>query len=112
MLAGYSPFVGENYGDMMKISQSILKGEFEYPDHFPAEEDCHARDLINQMLKMETERLGCLHKGMKDVQGHAFFKPLLDDCDSMAWQRLAQKELLAPWVPEIANAEDLSNFEA
>ena len=112
MLAGYSPFVGENYGDMMKISHSILKGEFEYPDHFPAEEDCHARDLIDRMLKTETERFGCLHKGMKDVQGHAFFKPLLDACDSTAWQRLAQKELVAPWVPEIANSEDMSNFEA
>ena len=112
MLAGFSPFVGENYGDMMKISQSILKGDFTYPDHFPIEEDCHARDLIDRLLKTETERLGCLHKGMKDVQAHAFFKSLLQDCDSGAWKRLAQKKLQAPWVPEIANAEDMSNFEA
>ena len=111
MLAGYSPFVGDNYGDMMKISQSILKGEFTFPETFPDEEDSHARDLVTRLLKPETERLGCLHHGMQDVREHIFFRPLLGACESKDWARLDRKELVAPWIPTISHAEDMSNFE-
>ena len=111
MLAGFSPFVGNNYGDMMKISQSILKGEFEFPDGFPTDEDSHARDLVTRLLTAETERLGCLHQGMRDVREHAFFEPLLGAGDAGGWARLERKEITAPWVPSISHAEDMSNFE-
>ena len=111
MLAGYSPFVGDNYGDMMKISQSILKGEFTFPETFPDEQDSNARDLITRLLKPETERLGCLHRGMQDVREHVFFRPLLGACESKDWARLDRKELVAPWIPTISHAEDMSNFE-
>ena len=93
------------------LSQSILKGEFTFPETFPDEEDSHARDLVTRLLKPETERLGCLHHGMQDVREHIFFRPLLGACESKDWARLDRKELVAPWIPTISHAEDMSNFE-
>ena len=50
------------------------------------------------------KRLGVVKGGAKMIKKHAWFK-------DMDWNALVEKKLTAPFVPDIKNDEDTSNFE-
>ena len=52
----------------------------------------------------EFNNLGCLAGGYRDVKNHAFFQ-------EVNFNKLAKKQIKAPWVPQIDDPLDISNFE-
>lgn len=73
---------------------------------FPPSMDGDARDLIRRLIiRNPTSRLGNLSNGISDIQNHQFFQ-------SIDWRMLRNKEIKAPWLPEIkeGSAVDDSKF--
>ena len=96
--ARYPPFYDENpFG----IYQLILAGKIEFPRFV----ETHARDLVRKLLTADrVKRLGNQKGGGEDVKKHKWFRGL-------AFDKLYNRELAAPMVPEISGAEDTSQFE-
>lgn len=64
-----------------------------------------AQDLIKKLLvRNQATRLGNLSRGHLDIQEHAWFQ-------SINFATLTNKEMKAPWVPEVQDPFDVSNFE-
>ena len=71
------------------------------PQHFPKS----AKEVVAKLLCFNPAgRLGCLKSGPKDVLHHDFFK-------AIDWRRLEAKELPVPYVPQISDPLDTSNFD-
>ena len=71
------------------------------PQHFPKS----AKEVVAKLLCFNPAgRLGCLKNGPKDVLHHDFFK-------AIDWRRLEAKELRVPYVPQISDPLDTSNFD-
>jgi serine/threonine protein kinase len=97
-LAGEPPFNGDTPIGTYRL---IVAGNFE----FPADFNDAARDLISKFLAADPEkRFGCLEGGAKDVLEHPFFA-------EMAFAKLVAKQLPPPYVPDVDDDEDISNFE-
>jgi hypothetical protein len=63
-----------------------------------------AKDLIEKILVLDPkERLGCHGRGDLDLREHPWFL-------SVDFGKLYKKEIVAPWVPEVRNPFDSSNF--
>ena len=98
MVTGLPPFYDE---DQVVLFRNICNVKYAFPRHLSKE----CRDLIKRLLtKNPARRLGNLKGGAQDVKEHPWFK----DFD---WVKLARRELKAPYVPRIDNADDVSNFE-
>ena len=102
MLVGQPPFTDDH--DPMQIYQKVLKGNVPEPKgQKPLSKD--ARSLVDGLLKRApAERLGCMKLGSEEVKRHAFFSKL-------NWHRLEKRLIQAPFIPEIASATDVNNFE-
>jgi serine/threonine protein kinase len=88
MLAGIDPFSDD---DPMLIYQKILKGKVKFPRSF----DKNAKSLVKHLLQADlSKRYGNLKNGVNDIKGHRFF-------NGMNWNKLLQKELKAPYIPEV-----------
>jgi serine/threonine protein kinase len=99
MLAGIDPFSDE---DPMAIYQKILKGKVKFPRVF----DVNAKSLVKHLLVADlTKRYGNMRGGVNDIKNHRFFTGL-------DWSRLVQKLLVMSYIPNIASANDSSNFSA
>ena len=98
MLAGYPPFYDENpFG----IYQKILGGKIDFPRHF----DNKAKDLIKKLLTHDrTKRIGCLKNGAEDIKNHKWFAKL-------SWDAVLNKEIPAPFRPQVSSADDTHNFD-
>ena len=98
MLVGIDPFSDD---EPMKTYQKILKGKI----NFPKEIDKDAKSLIKHLLVQDTtKRYGCLKNGVKDILNHRFF-------DGFDWKNFVYLSMEAPYIPQIKNDEDTSNFE-
>jgi protein kinase A len=98
MLVGIDPFSDD---EPMKTYQKILKGKI----NFPKEINKDAKSLIKHLLVQDTtKRYGCLKNGVKDILNHRFF-------DGFDWKNFVYLSMEAPYIPEIKNDEDTSNFE-
>jgi len=99
LVCRWTPF--SRAGDDMAIMNQIKKGEFVCPSYMSAE----CKDLVQSMLQVNiSERLGCLKGGLKDLKRHKWFAEI-------DWNKLANKETKAPWVPVLKSDTDLSNLE-
>lgn len=97
MLAGIDPFSDD---DPMLIYQKILKGKVKFPRSF----DKNAKSLVKHMLQADlSKRYGNLKNGVNDIKGHRFF-------NGLNWTKLLNKELKAPYIPEVKGAGDTSCF--
>lgn len=64
-----------------------------------------AQDLIKKLLvRNQATRLGNLSRGHLDIMEHAWFQ-------SINFATLSHKEMKAPWIPEVQDPFDVSNFE-
>ena len=98
MLVGIDPFSDD---EPMKTYQKILKGKI----NFPKEINKDAKSLIKHLLVQDTtKRYGCLKNGVKDILNHRFF-------DGFDWKNFVYLSMEAPYIPQIKNDEDTSNFE-
>lgn len=64
-----------------------------------------AQDLIKKLLvRNQATRIGNLSRGHLDIMEHAWFQ-------AINFATLTHKEMKAPWVPDVQDPFDVSNFE-
>jgi len=98
MLHSEPPFIAN---DMMDTYQKIRMGSYKIPAVFSSS----AKDFTRQLIcPNPAMRLGSSTRGAKDVLKHAYFK-------GIKWKELEAKEVTMPFVPEITNPLDTSNFD-
>lgn len=101
LLTGASPFTVEGERNtQQEISRRILKTSPPIPDSLGKD----VADFICKLLvKDPRKRLGGGEEDAKELKRHAFFK-------NLDWNKLARKEIPAPFKPVIKNELDVSNF--
>ena len=99
MLEGTTPFYWEGATQKDEF-EAILRCDYKCPDAFSED----AKDLIGKLLVLDpTKRLGGGGRKHLDVMGHPWF-------DSINFRRLRKMEIASPWVPEVKDSLDISNF--
>mmetsp|Transcript_18998 Transcript_18998/g.26818 ORF Transcript_18998/g.26818 Transcript_18998/m.26818 type:complete len:130 (+) Transcript_18998:2394-2783(+) len=102
MVVGQTPFYVEGT-DQINLFKSIVAGV--YPDPHPDVMSDECKDICSRLLQTDpSKRLGSLYSGPKDIFRHAWF-------DGFDFGKLRCKELDAPWVPEVKDPLDASNFD-
>lgn len=102
MMVGETPFYEEGM-DQMALFKAIVKGNYDFPNHVRMSPE--AKSLLKAMIVTDpSRRLGSLAEGSKGVYRAAWF----NDTNFIA---LREKEIKAPWTPNIKDALDGSNFE-
>ncbi|XP_050517014.1 ribosomal protein S6 kinase alpha-5-like isoform X1 [Diabrotica virgifera virgifera] len=101
LLTGGSPFTVEGEKNtQQEISKRILKSAPPIPKSVGKD----VADFISKLLvKDPRKRLGGGEEDAKELKRHPFFKCL-------DWNKLARKEIPAPFIPVIRNELDVSNF--
>lgn len=98
MSSGKPPFASE---EPMKIFEKIMNARVKYPNTFnPVLKDC----IRNLLIPDWKKRLGSTSEGSDGVKMHEWFK-VID------WQKLFEKKITAPFIPEVKSLDDTSNFE-
>ncbi|KAH7319821.1 protein kinase C [Stachybotrys elegans] len=99
MLLQQSPFRGE---DEDEIYDAILSDEPLYPIHMP-------RDSVSILQKLLTrepdQRLGSGPTDAQEVMSQPFFR-------NINWDDIYHKRVAPPFLPQIKNATDTSNFDS
>ncbi|KAL8673398.1 MAG: hypothetical protein Q9168_002188 [Polycauliona sp. 1 TL-2023] len=99
MLLQQSPFRGE---DEDEIYDAILADEPLYPIHMPRD----SVSILQKLLMREPElRLGSGPTDAQEIMSHAFFR-------NINWDEFHEKKVPPPFMPQIANATDTSNFDS
>ena len=102
MLVGFPPFEAENKGDAHATYKKILAGDYTVP---PLNLTPEASSFIGGLLTVDCiSRLGCGRMGMTEVKMHPWFSGL-------DWDVLLERRLSPPFVPELVNSLDASNFD-
>ncbi|MEW5318671.1 MAG: hypothetical protein WDW38_009876 [Sanguina aurantia] len=98
MLSGFPPFYT---GESLATYKKIMAMAYEFPPSFSS----HAKDLISKLLTPDpNSRLGCGPRGVKEIKEHTWFKGLV-------WDYVHDKAYQAPYTPNLASADDTSNFD-
>ncbi|WJX82335.1 Serine/threonine-protein kinase AtPK2/AtPK19 [Trifolium repens] len=98
MLTGKPPFCG---GNREKIQQKIVKDKIKLPGYLSSE----AHALLKGLLQKEaSKRLGCGAKGIEEIKGHKWFKPI-------NWKKLDAREIEPSFRPDVAGTHCVANFE-
>ncbi|KAK7287087.1 hypothetical protein RIF29_00119 [Crotalaria pallida] len=98
MLTGKPPFCG---GNREKIQQKIVKDRMKLPAYLSSE----AHSLLKGLLQKEAnKRLGNGAKGIEEIKGHKWFKPI-------NWKKLDAREIQPSFRPEVAGTNCVANFE-
>eukprot|EP01105_Mastigella_eilhardi_P001220 TRINITY_DN114_c0_g1_i5.p1 TRINITY_DN114_c0_g1~~TRINITY_DN114_c0_g1_i5.p1 ORF type:complete len:712 (+),score=213.94 TRINITY_DN114_c0_g1_i5:239-2374(+) len=99
MLAGYPPFAADSSSETChNISNWRQTFEFPKDKQFSPE----AKDLISRLLCDKEHRLG-YQTGVTEIKAHPFFK-------GVVWENF-RETTKPPFIPELRNSEDLSNFD-
>lgn len=99
MLSGITPFHAYRSDQM-----SLFKAIFQEKSTICETIDADARDLIERILVGKPSlRLGCLAGGVMDIKNHQWMQEI-------DFEKLVDKKINAPWVPEQKDALDSSEF--
>ena len=103
MLVGRSPFY--SYGtDQVSLFKRIVQVKYSFPPGAVVNEI--AQDLIQRLIvRRQSNRFGCLARADMDIRDHAWFSPI-------STEKLLQKQIPAPWVPQIKDPFDASHFDS
>lgn len=110
MLASYTPFFHQ---DQMKMYEYIVRGKFRFPAHFSVQ----AKSIVMGLLERKpTKRLGNIQSqvGDKFLWGAKLIKEQewWSRNPSFDWEDLYHRKMAAPIVPDIADNEDMRNFDS
>lgn len=102
MLVGRSPFYA--YGsDQVSLFKRIVQVKYGFPQGLVND---LAQDLITRLIvRRQSNRFGCLARGDMDVRDHPWFAVIDHD-------KLLNKKIPAPWVPQIKDTLDTSHFDS
>lgn len=103
MIAGHTPFYTEGM-DQIQLFRAICKGKYSFP---PAGVmSMEVEDLLQRFFILDpAKRLGSLARGINEIYAHNWYSEI-------DFAELRQKELDAPWVPNIKDPLDTANFES
>ena len=120
MLFGTNPFFDYDDPniDQRTLFKRIVKGQFQRPrkqhaiDAYNRVSD-DAKDIIKKMLVVDVrKRLGCMAGADLDIRDHPWFSIEKNPESGIDFGMLYRKEIPAPWVPELKDPFDGSNFSA
>jgi len=98
MLASFPPFFDD---EPIETYRKIIKCRIKFPRYFTQE----AKDLIKNLLRSKpVKRLGVLKGGAELIRRHPWFA-------DFSWNGLTSFTLSPPIIPQVADAQDISNFE-
>eukprot|EP01083_Nonionella_stella_P174398 604418_1 len=100
MVEGHAPFEDDPH---VNLYEKILTYEVEFPDE-PKLTLRLQHFVLGLLEKDSSERLGATH-GVSDLESHPWF-------EGLDWDKMRQQKLTPPYVPNITDREDLSNFDA
>ena len=99
MAAGTPPFYAE---DPMEVYEKILSGHVSIPSHFSR----GLGEIVKKLLKVyQSKRLGRTKGGASSVMKQKWFS-------GFDWVSLLNRELEPPFVPEVKDPLDSSNFDS
>jgi len=103
MLVGRSPFY--SYGtDQVSLFKRIVQVKYSFPPGGVVNEV--AQDLIQRLIvRRQSNRFGCLARADMDIRDHAWFGVITTE-------KLLNKQIPAPWVPQIKDPLDASHFDS
>lgn len=102
MIAGRSPFSQPGQAQMDMFKRIVLV-QYEFPRLI----SLTGQDLIKNLLVRQVhDRLGAQSRGHYDITEHAWFKEA-----GINYKNLLQHKITPPWLPEIKNPFDASNFD-
>mmetsp|Transcript_3406 Transcript_3406/g.7333 ORF Transcript_3406/g.7333 Transcript_3406/m.7333 type:complete len:470 (+) Transcript_3406:1117-2526(+) len=119
MLYGTNPFFDydDPYIDQRTLFKRIVRADFQAPRKQSAIDadsivSDDAKDLILKLLVVDVrKRLGCsTARGDLDIRNHPWFSNNEGDGDGIDFGKLYRKEITAPWVPELTDPFDGTNF--
>lgn len=100
MLVGVTPFFEKNM-QQNELFKRIVLVKYRMSTELKDDE----QDLIKKLLvRKQSARLGNLSRGHRDVKDHPWF-------NEMDFKKLLRKEVDGPWIPEINDPFDASNFD-
>lgn len=104
MIVGQNPFYHNDENiDQMALFKRIVRGKFSFPDN--VEMSPESKNLIQNLLITDpARRLGCSAREDMDIREHPWFV-------EVDFRKLFRKEITAPWVPDIKDPLDVSNFD-
>lgn len=103
MMLGDTPFYKDGM-DQRDLFQTICSSKYTFPPHHGKSPE--VIDLIMKILILRpAKRLGCLSGGNDDIRKHGWFSRSID------FEKLRKKHIRAPWIPDIHDPLDSSNFE-
>jgi protein kinase A len=99
MLSGLPPY-HQPEANPVVLYEKITRG----PAHirWPGQFNDNARDLIMRLMEGDpSKRYGNMQHGAKDVFAHPWFR-------EVDWEKLAAREITAPYLPKISGDGDAS----
>merc|ERR1712039_791749 len=100
LIAGDTPFSSD---DTITTFRRVKRG-IDYV-HFPF--DGPEVSLVKGLCKTEpSERMAMRRGGIKNVQDHDWYRKA-----NFSWEKLFDRTMLAPYIPNVKSPKDLSNFD-
>lgn len=96
MLSGSNPFEDK---DPMAVYENIVQMRFALPKYLSSA----VKNLILSLLTRAEKRLGVSDDG-ESIMQHEFF-------NGVCFEEVLKKNIEAPWIPELKNITDASNFK-
>lgn len=104
MLFGTTPFYARGI-DQKGLFKRIVRGKWNIPKEHNRVNRSAIEFIWGMLQRRPAERLGCLAGGYREIKNHAWLK-------EVNFGKLIKKKIQAPWVPDVADPLDTSNFES
>ena len=104
MLAGFNPFYFNADINQMDLFQSILNDDYDDAPLHNGTINSMGADIVAQLLeKNPSDRIGSFGNGPIEILRHPWF-------DALDLTALRNRQIKAPWVPELSDPYDVSYF--
>jgi len=104
MLFGTTPFYARGI-DQKGLFKRIVRGKWNIPKEHNRVNRSAIEFIWGMLQRRPAERLGCLAGGYRDIKNHVWLQ-------EVNFGKLIKKKIQAPWVPDIMDPLDTSNFES
>eukprot|EP01082_Thalassiosira_pseudonana_P008397 g7601.t1 g7601 contig24:1019328-1022422(+) len=104
MLFGTTPFYIRGI-DQKGLFKRIVRGKWNIPKEHNKVNRSAIEFIWGLLQRRPAERLGCLAGGYREIKKHAWLQ-------EVNFGKLIKKQIQAPWVPDVTDPLDTSNFES